>query len=65
MTIAAPRSEEELDDELSTPRDATAAALARVPGDIIVLGAGGKMGPTLARMAVRAATRRMAARGAG
>ena len=48
-------TEEELDDELSTPREATIAALARVPGDIIILGAGGKMGPTLARMAARSA----------
>jgi len=55
MTRPAPRSEEELDDELSTPRDATVAALTRAPGDIVILGAGGKMGPTLARMAVRAA----------
>ena len=52
---SAPRSEAELDELLSAPRDATVAALARVPGDIIVLGAGGKMGPTLARMARRAA----------
>ena len=51
---AAPRSEEELDALLSAPREATIAALARAPGDIIVLGAGGKMGPTLARMAARA-----------
>ena len=50
----APRSEEELDALLSTPRDATIAALARTPGDVVVLGAGGKMGPTLARMAARA-----------
>lgn len=50
----APRSEEELDALLSAPREATLAALARVPGDIVVLGAGGKMGPTLARMAARA-----------
>jgi nucleoside-diphosphate-sugar epimerase len=49
-----PRSEEELDDLLSEPREATADALRRAPGDIVVLGAGGKMGPTLARMAVRA-----------
>src|SRR5689334_5810989 len=55
MTRPAPRSEQELDDELSTPRDATVAALTRAPGDILILGAGGKMGPTLARMAVRAA----------
>jgi nucleoside-diphosphate-sugar epimerase len=51
---AAPRSEEELDALLAAPREATIAALARAPGDIIVLGAGGKMGPTLARMAARA-----------
>ena len=45
---------EELDELLSAPGEATIAALARVPGDIVVLGAGGKMGPTLARMAARA-----------
>jgi nucleoside-diphosphate-sugar epimerase len=55
MTIqSCPRTEPELDEVLSAPRDATIAALARVPGDIVVLGAGGKMGPTLARMARRA-----------
>jgi nucleoside-diphosphate-sugar epimerase len=52
-----PQSDAELDDLLSAPRDETIAALARAPGDIIVLGAGGKMGPTLARMAARAAAR--------
>jgi nucleoside-diphosphate-sugar epimerase len=52
--IAAPHSEDELDALLSAPGAATTAALARVPGDIVVLGAGGKMGPTLARMAARA-----------
>jgi nucleoside-diphosphate-sugar epimerase len=50
-----PRSVEELEDRLSEPREATVEALRKTPGDIIVLGAGGKMGPTLARMAVRAA----------
>jgi nucleoside-diphosphate-sugar epimerase len=54
MTRLPPASEEELDEHLSEPRDATVAALAAVPGDVIVLGAGGKMGPTLARMAMRA-----------
>jgi nucleoside-diphosphate-sugar epimerase len=49
-------TEAELDDLLSTPRPETSAALARCPGDVVVLGAGGKMGPTLARMVVRAAT---------
>jgi nucleoside-diphosphate-sugar epimerase len=52
--LAAPRSEEELDALLSAPRESTVTALARVPGDIVILGAGGKMGPTLARMAARA-----------
>lgn len=56
-------TEAELDDLLSTPRPETVAALDRCPGDVIVLGAGGKMGPTLARMAARAAngTRRVIA----
>jgi len=48
-------TETELDEMLSRPRVETIAALAACPGDIIVLGAGGKMGPTLARMAARAA----------
>jgi len=48
-------NEAELDDLLSTPRRETIAALDVCPGDIIILGAGGKMGPTLARMAARAA----------
>ena len=48
-------NETALDDLLSTPRPETIAALAACPGDIVVLGAGGKMGPTLARMAARAA----------
>ena len=44
-----------LEEALSAPRDATVRALAACPGDLVVLGAGGKMGPTLARMAARAA----------
>jgi len=48
-------TEDELDDLLSTPRDDTVIALEVCPGDIVILGAGGKMGPTLARMAARAA----------
>ena len=50
----APRSEPELEEALSRPSASLAAALAHVPGDILVLGAGGKMGPSLARMAKRA-----------
>lgn len=51
---AAPRTEAELEQALSRPSPALAAALAKVPGDLIVLGAGGKMGPSLARLAKRA-----------
>ena len=47
---------ENLEEVMTTPSAALAADLARVPGDIMVLGVGGKMGPTLARMAKRAAS---------
>ena len=47
-------TEDELEDLLSAPRAETRAALEACPGDVIVLGAGGKMGPTLTRMLVRA-----------
>jgi nucleoside-diphosphate-sugar epimerase len=46
---------DELDDFLSRPSRALAAELAAIDGDIIVLGVGGKMGPTLARLARNAA----------
>jgi len=48
-------NQSELEDLLSTPRDRTVAALRACPGDIVILGAGGKMGPSLSRMARRAA----------
>lgn len=48
------RTETELDDALSEPTPGVAEALAAHPGDIVFLGAAGKMGPTLARMAKRA-----------
>jgi dTDP-4-dehydrorhamnose reductase len=48
-------NEAELDELLSAPRAETVEALRNSPGDIVILGAGGKMGPTLARMAGRAA----------
>jgi nucleoside-diphosphate-sugar epimerase len=44
-----------LEDFMTEPTPALIEDLARVPGDILVLGAAGKMGPTLARMAKRAA----------
>jgi nucleoside-diphosphate-sugar epimerase len=45
---------EQLEENLSTPTDAAIGAMKRLKGDIIVLGVAGKMGPTLARMVVRA-----------
>ena len=56
MTLPPPTTEDALDEWLSRPRDATIEALRKCPGDVIVLGAGGKMGPTLARMVARAAS---------
>ena len=44
-----------LEDFMTAPSPALVDDLSRVPGDILVLGVGGKMGPTLARMARRAA----------
>jgi nucleoside-diphosphate-sugar epimerase len=44
---------ESLEDELSRPTPGVHAALRSVDGDVLVLGAGGKMGPTLARMVRR------------
>lgn len=47
-------SEDDLEELMSRPSAALGDALQRAPGDILVLGIGGKMGPTLARMAKRA-----------
>ncbi|MGE0799676.1 MAG: NAD-dependent epimerase/dehydratase family protein [Lautropia sp.] len=44
-----------LEDCMSEPSPGLIADLASIDGDILVLGVGGKMGPTLARMAKRAA----------
>lgn len=48
-------SVEALEEFMSRPSAALAEALAAVPGDLMVLGVAGKMGPTLARLARRAA----------
>ena len=48
------RDVEHLEELLSEPTDGAIDALARLDGDLIVLGASGKMGPTLTRMARRA-----------
>ena len=51
----APRGESELDELLSRPPAGVVRALESCPGDVAILGAGGKMGPTVARMVRRAA----------
>lgn len=43
-----------LDDALSLPNEHANRAMQQLDGDLIILGVGGKMGPTLARMAKRA-----------
>jgi nucleoside-diphosphate-sugar epimerase len=48
------RSVAELDEFLSRPSPGLVASMRRLDGDLMVLGAGGKIGPTLARMAQRA-----------
>ena len=48
------RDETELEELLSRPTPGVVETLSSLRGDLVVLGAGGKMGPTLARMARRA-----------
>jgi len=48
------RDEAELDEVLSRPSPALAEFVGDLDGDVMVLGAGGKVGPTLVRMAQRA-----------
>jgi len=49
-----PMDEESLEEWLSRPGPGVAEALTAASGDIVMLGAGGKIGPSLARMARRA-----------
>lgn len=58
MMDTAQLDERGLEDWLSEPSAATREMLARHPGDVAVLGAGGKMGPTLAMMVKKAAPER-------
>ena len=48
-------TEAQLDEVLSRPRDADKAFMAQLDGDLLILGVGGKMGHTVARLARRAA----------
>lgn len=56
-------TEHALENALSEPTPAVIDSLSRLSGDLVVLGAGGKMGPSLTRMAKRAvgASRRVIA----
>lgn len=49
-----PKNVDELEELLSRPTPLVVETLSRLEGDLIILGVGGKMGPTLARMAARA-----------
>ena len=49
------RDLEHLEDLLSEPDDGVVETVRRLEGDVVVLGVGGKMGPSLARMLRRAA----------
>ena len=51
---AAIQTVEQLEDMLSEPPPSVVATLRELPGDILILGVAGKMGPSLARMARRA-----------
>lgn len=46
-----------LEDLLSEPTECAVASVSRLEGDLLILGVGGKMGPTLARMARKALDR--------
>jgi nucleoside-diphosphate-sugar epimerase len=49
------QTERDLEDLLSLPDEKTSTAMAALEGDLLILGAGGKMGPSLCRLARRAA----------
>jgi dTDP-4-dehydrorhamnose reductase len=52
-TLPTPRGEDELEALLAAPTRETSEAAATLDGDLVVLGAGGKMGPSLAALAKR------------
>jgi nucleoside-diphosphate-sugar epimerase len=52
-----PQTEAELEEYLSRPTEADVAHAATLTGDVLILGAGGKMGPSLARLAKRSGAR--------
>ncbi len=48
------KAEEELEEILSRPTEADVAAMRQLAGDLLIMGAAGKMGPSLTRLARRA-----------
>ncbi len=56
VTIA---SEAELLDQMTTPTPQVVDAVARLDGDVLLLGVGGKMGPSLAELLVRAGAKKV------
>ena len=44
------RDVDHLEDVMTAPSAALVADMAKTPGDLIILGVGGKIGPTLARL---------------
>jgi len=52
------RDVDHLEEVMTAPSEALIADLAKIDGDLIILGIGGKIGPTLARLAKRAAPRK-------
>ncbi len=54
FTVKPLRTVAELEDKLSEPTPGVVDAMSRMDGDLLILGVGGKMGPTLAQLAVRA-----------
>jgi hypothetical protein len=52
MTIT---DQEQLEERMSRPTDADIAAIRTLEGDVLILGVGGKMGPTLAQLIRRSA----------
>jgi nucleoside-diphosphate-sugar epimerase len=55
MTMGGIKTAADLEQELSRPSDADIACMRRLDGDILILGASGKMGPSLLRLCRRAA----------
>jgi nucleoside-diphosphate-sugar epimerase len=53
MFISEPSNDDQLDELLTQPTQKTVEAVSKLEGDLLILGAGGKMGPTIALLAQR------------